>query len=85
MTVWMNPGPAVGLMGALMSGAAHAGGYVAPIVAAPPVAVAAEPKRETVRGYILSHHINERPEVVFDLIDGKPDYSTLKIAEEAAE
>ena len=44
-----------------------------------------EPKRETVRGYILSHHINERPEVVFDLIDGKPDYSTLKIAEEAAE
>lgn len=34
-----------GLMGALMSGAAHAGGYVAPIVAAPPVAVAAEPSR----------------------------------------
>lgn len=42
-----------------------------------------EPKRETVRGYILSHYINERPEVVFDLIDGKPDLSTLKIAEDA--
>ena len=45
MTAWIIPGPAVGLMGALMSGAAHAGGYVAPIVAAPPVAVAAEPSR----------------------------------------
>ena len=42
-----------------------------------------EPKRETVKGYILSHYINERPEVVFDLIDGKPDLSTLKIAEDA--
>lgn len=42
-----------------------------------------EPKRETVKGYILSHHINERPVVVFDLIDGKPDLSTLKIAEDA--
>lgn len=41
-----------------------------------------EPKRETVKGYILSHHINERPVVVFDLIDGKPDLSTLKIAED---
>lgn len=36
---------AAGLTGALMSGAAYAGGYVAPIVAAPPVAVAAEPSR----------------------------------------
>ena len=45
MTAWIIPGPAVGLMGALMSGAAHAGGYVAPIVVAPPVSVAAEPSR----------------------------------------
>ena len=36
---------AASLTGALMSSAAHAGGYVAPIVAAPPVAVAAEPSR----------------------------------------
>ena len=28
MTVWMNPGPAVGLMGALMSGTAYAGGVI---------------------------------------------------------
>lgn len=36
---------AVSLTAALMSGAAYAGGYVAPIVAAPPVAVSAEPNR----------------------------------------
>lgn len=42
-----------------------------------------EPKRETVTGYILSHFITDRPLVTFDLIDGKPDLSTIKIAEDA--
>ena len=43
-----------------------------------------EPKRETVKGYLyqLPGHIAAMP-VTYDLIDGKPDLSTLKIAKGA--
>lgn len=42
-----------------------------------------EPKRETVYGALLSLLNGVDLTVSFDLIDGKPDLSTLKIAEDA--
>ena len=43
-----------------------------------------EPKRETVKGWLchVPAHVGSTP-VRYDLIDGKPDLSTLKIAENA--
>ena len=45
--------------------------------------MSSEPKRETVYGALLSLLNGVDLTVSFDLIDGKPDLSTLKIAEDA--
>lgn len=42
-----------------------------------------EPKRETVSGLFVQKGGSRRFPLSFDLIDGKPDLSTLKIAEDA--
>ena len=42
-----------------------------------------EPKRETVKGWIVQSGTYNQTPITIDLIDGKPDLSTLKIAEDA--